>query len=212
MTNIFLQVNKDYFQLGLNPTGILLLAQIAEYNRTTGDFFMSDKVLAEQFGVSESTVKRELKKLEEEFGFITRETKNVRGGRERHIKININKIEEKLASVKMSLDECEKVELDDSQGSKCTLSSVKMNLVKGQIDTIKDNIINKNEEEKICGLDTSLASLGRVSIPYQSGQEEEEYPQVSKREMLAYGVPYQVVDETKSLYRIIATNKIVKAV
>jgi hypothetical protein len=31
MNNVFLKVNKDLFKLKLNPTEILLLAQIMEY-------------------------------------------------------------------------------------------------------------------------------------------------------------------------------------
>lgn len=38
-----LQVNKALFKLELNPTEILTLAQILEFERTTGDFYMSDK-------------------------------------------------------------------------------------------------------------------------------------------------------------------------
>ena len=43
MTNNFLKVNKDFFKLELNPTEILILSQIEEYNRTTKDCFMSDE-------------------------------------------------------------------------------------------------------------------------------------------------------------------------
>ncbi len=70
--------------MGLNPVQILILAQIMEFETNTGDCFISDKQLAEQFGVSESTIKRELKKLEEQ-GYIFRNTKNVKSGKERHI-------------------------------------------------------------------------------------------------------------------------------
>ena len=87
----FLQVNKDYFELGLNPTEILLLAQIEEFNRTTGDFFMSDCALASKFGVSEKTISRALKSLEDK-GLIIRETKNVQSGKERHIKSTTDKM------------------------------------------------------------------------------------------------------------------------
>lgn len=132
MTNIFLKINKDLFKLGLNPTEILILAQIIEFNTNTGDCFISDKQLAETFGVSESTVKREVKKLEE-LGFIIRETKNVKGGKERHIKVNLTKIEEVLTSVKMSFDNANKAQNELS-------TSVNLPLVKEQNDTIKENI------------------------------------------------------------------------
>ncbi len=92
MTNVFLKVNKGLFSMGLNPTEILILAQIIEFQTNTGDCFISDNQLASMFGVSESTIKREVKKLED-LGFITRETKNIKGGRERHIKVNIEKLQ-----------------------------------------------------------------------------------------------------------------------
>lgn len=80
----FLQVNKDYFGKGLNPTELLVLAQVAEFDRTTGDCFISDKAMADMFGVSEKTISRALSTLEAR-GLIKRETKNIKGGRERHI-------------------------------------------------------------------------------------------------------------------------------
>lgn len=58
-----------------------------EFQTNTGDCFISDKVLAENFCISESTIKREIKKLED-LGYITRETKNVKGGKERHMRVN----------------------------------------------------------------------------------------------------------------------------
>lgn len=96
MTNIFLKVNKDLFKLGLNPTEILLMAQVMEYQVNTGDFFMSDELLAGEFGVSVSTISRAIKALKEKHLLIV-ETKYVRGGRERHIQINTKKIEELLS-------------------------------------------------------------------------------------------------------------------
>lgn len=135
MSNYFLKVDKALFGSGLNPLEILLVSQIAEFQTNTGDCFISDKTLADNFGVSESTVKRELKKLEE-LGYITRETKNIKGGRERHMVIN----KDKLTSVKLSLDDSNK-----AQNEPCT--KLKMSLDKGQNDTIKDNINNIKEKD-----------------------------------------------------------------
>ena len=95
MTNIFLKVNKDLFQLGLNPTELLVLAQIMEFQTNTKNCFISDKALAEQFNVSEKTVSRSLKALEDR-GFIKRETKSVKGGKERHITVNVQAIDKEL--------------------------------------------------------------------------------------------------------------------
>lgn len=130
MANVFLKVDKDLFKLGLNPTEILILAQVKEFETNTGDCFISDKTLAENFGVSESTIKREMKKLEE-LGYIVRDTKNVKGGKERHIRINNN-----TTSVNLSLDSNYKC-----QNEPCT--SVNLSLDKCQNDTIKDNIKDK---------------------------------------------------------------------
>lgn len=140
MTNNFLKVNKDFFKLELNPTEILILSQIEEYNRTTKDCFMSDEAFAAQFGVSKSTISREMKILESK-GFITRETKNVKGGKERHIHINFNNIESALANVKMTLD-------GSQQTSNCLLSNVKLPIVNKQNDSIKENIKEKRKNNK----------------------------------------------------------------
>ena len=129
MTNIFLKVNKDLFKLGLNPTEILVLAQILEYNTNTGDCFISDKAMAEAFGVSDKTISRTMGALEEK-GYITRDTKSTKGGKIRHITININKIDK------------------DSQQTNCPLPTDKLSLANGQNDLIKDNI-KDNKKEKI---------------------------------------------------------------
>jgi predicted transcriptional regulator len=62
-----------------------------EFQNNTGDCFISDSTLAANFGVSESTITRALKALEAK-GLITRETKNTRSGKERHISVNLNKV------------------------------------------------------------------------------------------------------------------------
>ena len=102
MTNIFMKVNKDLFKLKLNPTEILIIAQVMEFQTNTNDCFISNKVLAEQFGVSEKTISRAVEALEQR-GFITRNTKNVKGGKERHMRVNLDKIEEELTKDNLSV-------------------------------------------------------------------------------------------------------------
>lgn len=119
MNDAFLAIDKNLFKLGLNPTEILIIAQIAEYQRNTGDCFISNETLATQFGVSVSTIKRELDKLEKE-GYIVRNTKNKQVGKERHLTVN-------FARLKMNLP----------QGSNCTLR-------KEQNEPVKDNIKRKD--------------------------------------------------------------------
>lgn len=177
MTNKFMKVNKDLFLLKLTPIDLLIIAQVMEFNTNTGDCFISDKALANQFGVSESTVKRSIKKLEEELGFIKRETTNVKGGKERHMKVNLDKLEKEITSVKMSLEEDSKA----SQGSKCSLTSVKMNFDKEQNDTIKDNLQDK-EKDNLGEVEISLASLGLISTSYAAPWEGKNYNELSKSE------------------------------
>lgn len=141
MANYFLKVDKDLFKLGLNPTEILILAQIMEFNTNTGDCFISDKTLADNFGVSESTVKREIKNLEQ-LGYISRDTKNVKGGRERHITVNHNKIDEQLTKLNLTL-----VENNKAQNDTCT--KLNLSFDKVQNDTIKDNINKIKEKDNI---------------------------------------------------------------
>lgn len=144
MTNLFLKVNKDLFNLGLNPTEILVLAQIMEYETNTGDFFMSNEALAKNYGVSESTINRTMKALETK-GFITRTTRNVKGGKERHININYIQIQEQLTSVNLDVVENDK---NDLQTSNCTLTNFNLTFDKKQNDTIKDKLIDNSKEKK----------------------------------------------------------------
>jgi DNA-binding MarR family transcriptional regulator len=125
MSKGFLQIDKSLFELGLNPTEILVLAQIMEYNRTTGDFFMSDDAMGKQFGVSSKTISRALAVLEEK-KLIVRETKNVQKGKERHIK---------LTKDNLTLDSNPKDKMSVVEETNCPLS-------KGQNDLIKEK--NKN--------------------------------------------------------------------
>ena len=103
MTNIFLKINKDLFNLGLNPTEILVLAQVMEFNVNTNDCFISDKQLASMFGVSEKTIQRAIKVLEDK-KYIKRETKNIKGGKERHLFIDFAQIEAALTTDKMTVE------------------------------------------------------------------------------------------------------------
>jgi predicted transcriptional regulator len=79
-----MKVNKDFYTLGLKPIELLVYCQVVEFNTNTGDCFISDKVMADNFNVSEKTVSRALEALELK-GLIRRETKNIKGGKERHI-------------------------------------------------------------------------------------------------------------------------------
>lgn len=156
MANYFLKVDKDLFKLGLNPTQILILAQIMEFDTNTGDCFISDKTLADNFGVSESTIKREVKNLET-LGYISRETKNIKGGRERHIKVNHTRLNLTL------------VENNKAQNDTCT--KLNLTLDKGQNDTIKDNINKIIEIDNNSGVILPTAEVTPLAI--EEVKEEE---------------------------------------
>ena len=127
MSKMFLKVDKDLFKLGLNPTEILIYAQVIEFNTNTQDCFMSDKAFAEMLGVSDKTVSRALSSLEEK-DLIKRETKNVRNGKERHIRVTNGQND----SCKTEIKEEPTDNLSFAQQTICPLP-------KGQNDLIKDN-------------------------------------------------------------------------
>lgn len=182
MGNYFLKVDKDLFKKGLTPIEILLIAQITEFQNNTGDCFISDKVLAENFGVSESTITRTLKALETK-GYITRETRNTKTGKERHIRVN----KEYNATSKMTVDKSNpSIKMSLGQQSNCCLHNK-------QNDLIKDNIKDKEIKDNI-GVDKTASLRSAVIINSQDCQKEEEVekqqPQImtSKEAMVKYGL------------------------
>jgi DNA-binding MarR family transcriptional regulator len=58
MTNLFLKINKDLFKLGLNPTELIILAQIMEYDTNNKVCYMTNEQFAEMLNVSAKTVSR----------------------------------------------------------------------------------------------------------------------------------------------------------
>lgn len=154
--NYFLKVDKELFNSGLSPLEILLVAQVTEFQNNTGDCFISDKVLAENFGVSESTITRALKALETK-GYITRETKNVRNGKERHIKVNEYPTTSKMTDAQNGASSKMLV----GQQSNCLLG-------KQQNDLIKDNIIDNRKDNN-----SGAISAKAESSALESAQQEE---------------------------------------
>ena len=67
-----------------------------EYTRNTGDCFISNETLAKNFGVSVSTIKRTLDKLEDK-EYIMRDTKTIQKGKERHMLANTARIDADIA-------------------------------------------------------------------------------------------------------------------
>lgn len=181
MTNTFLKINKDLFKLKLEPVEILILAQVIEYNTNTGDCFISNETLAEQFGTSTSTIDRKIKSLESR-GYISRETKNVKGGKVRHMKVKLNNIEAALTNLNLTLVESNnstnsKMMIDKPQNDTC--ANVNLTLVKPQIDVIKDNIKDNiiEKEKENTGIDAC------ASIPMNLPEEEIEIDGIKAKRM-----------------------------
>lgn len=193
MSNYFLKVDKELFKTGLTPIEILLVSQIQEFQSNTGDCFISDKVLAENFGVSESTVSRALKGLEAK-GYITRSTKNVRGGKERHLKVN-----PQPTTSKMPVD-------SGIQASKCLLSTSNLTVDNKQNDLIKDNLKDKEKDNNSFLLPNGnkkgvALPDGKAANSPEPGAELEE---ISLQALLAMGARYEITED--NLIRIIDTG------
>jgi transcriptional antiterminator len=71
MTNLFLKINKDLFKLGLNPTELIILAQIMEFDTNNKVCYMTNEQFAEMLNVSERTVSRALNDTLQSKGYIT---------------------------------------------------------------------------------------------------------------------------------------------
>ena len=92
----FLAVEKQWLGSGLDSLELLIIAQIAEYQRQKWPCYITDKQLAQLFGVSDRTICRYLDALEEK-GVLIRETKTVGENgntrRRRTLRIAYNQLE-----------------------------------------------------------------------------------------------------------------------
>lgn len=84
---MFLQIDKAWYKLGLKPIELLVLAQVAEFNRNNKPCFKSNKAFAQDFSVSANTIDNALKSLEKQ-GYITRYDKHTQKGIDRTIVYN----------------------------------------------------------------------------------------------------------------------------
>jgi DNA-binding Lrp family transcriptional regulator len=91
MDNIFLAIDKRYFNSGLKSVEMLIASQVEEFERNGKQCYLTNKQFAEMLGESESTIKRELDKLEA-LNVISRDTKTIKGNgranKQRTISVN----------------------------------------------------------------------------------------------------------------------------
>ena len=210
MTNLFMKVNKDLFKLGLNPTEILILAQVMEFNTNTGNCFISDKVLAEQFGVSEKTISRTIKGLEDK-GLLTRNTQNVKGGKTRYMSANLAAINAALPK-EQTKDNLSVVNTNNGQNDCCTKD--KLSVVKGQNDLIKDNIIDNilKEKKEEDNMDLAPVALNPKALTAKAVKPLESYPAISVAQLTSNNIEYELIQDSRNLIRIKATGAIARVV
>ena len=158
MTDKFLKLNKDLWKLKLNANKQQILSYIMEFDKNTGDCFISDETFSMYLNTSKSTVSREIKALEQ-MGYLIRNTKNVKGGKERHLKVNQKKIEEDISNVNLSLVA--------PQQSKCLLSNVNLPIDNKQNDLIKDKLKDNLKDNK------EILSTDVDKISYEIPEVEE---------------------------------------
>ena len=128
MDGKFLRIFKDWFYLDVNPTELLILSQVAEYNLNNYECFESDEKFAKNFNVSISTISRAIKSLKDK-QYLKVITVNTQGGRKRTLIYNQEFVE--AAIVKMKFAEA------NSQNDNC--GNVKLTFSNEQNDLIKDN-------------------------------------------------------------------------
>ena len=139
--NTFLRVSTDLFKVGLNPTEILIVAKIIEYNTNTGLFHMTNAQIAELIGVSDRTVDRTLDKLERE-GYITRRTDQLPDKRTRTIVFNEAVFDKKLR-------ERQNVGLKNSRTTICQNLDDNLSKSNRQNDIIKEKTKEKEKDKGV---------------------------------------------------------------
>lgn len=147
MSNLFLKVDKDLFKIGLSPIEILIVAQVLDFQLKKMDCYISNESFAKDFSMSEKTVGRAIKSLEDK-GILSRQSTNTRNGKLRYMTINTDKITE---ISKGQNDPCESNESNDKEISKGQfVPSAKVNLSnsKGQDDPIKEKEKEKKENQE----------------------------------------------------------------
>lgn len=128
MSNVFLKIDKDLFNMGLDAFEILIVSQILEYQSKGLECYITNETFAKWYGTSESTIKRRIDNLVSK-KIIKRETKNVQKGKERHLSVLMDELEST------------KVNLNLPQSSNCSLR-------KDQNEPIKDKDEKINIKDK----------------------------------------------------------------
>ena len=151
-------------------------------------FQVAEKTIMERCNISESAYKNARKKLVEKGWIICVPGKS--------ITVNYNAIYKGI-SQNTPIKEKEKTE------GYCqnTPQGISQNTPQGYCQNTYNNITNNIKEYDKGEAFSAKAEKSSIN-----------YPEVSLKEMLGLGVPYEVIDKENSIYRIIATNKTVRAI
>lgn len=153
-------ISKDFYSTGLNPTEMMLISQIEEFERNGNECFVTNQQFADWFGVSTKTIERTLDKLEEN-NYIKRETKTVNTNGKKSKMRKIKTVEgtvkmtqayddlEGEGTVKMTVASDGRYRQNVSKvPSNCPEASVNLSIRNRQNDAIK-NKLKENIKEKI---------------------------------------------------------------
>lgn len=137
MTNLFLKINKDLFKLDFNPTEMMIISQVLEYQTKNLPCYMSNEQFADNFHVSASTISRAVNRLAAE-GYMTITSPK---SKSRTLYVNVERIETQLKQIaEVKSAETEKPKQIDE------VNLSKMPKLPKQNDSVKDNekIIKKD--------------------------------------------------------------------
>lgn len=140
MENNFLAVNKQYFGMGLKSIDLVIIGQIEEFKRNGCECYITNEQLSDMFGESVNTIKRSIKKLEEQ-KIISRKTSfiegNGRSNRQRILLLN-PKAQWKAHN-----------ELTIMEGSNVDNGRLKNEEWKAHNEPIKDNVKENKKDNNI---------------------------------------------------------------
>ena len=187
MSGLFLKVDKDLFGSGLNPTEMLILAQVIEFHNNNLVCYMTDKQFADNFGISESTVSRAIKRLDETFHLINKNTTQTQKGKKRYIvpaSVNLtvaNDDNKDPASIILTV----------AEEANCLLRNKQNDIIKdNEKDNEKDNFTDGPKAE-------AGSSKNPIAVKKEWLAERHNYIQTCANGLFYYNNKYYRIEEAK---------------
>lgn len=195
----FLAVEKQWLGSGLDSLELLIIAQIAEYQRQKWPCYVTDKQLALLFGVSDRTICRYLEALEEK-GVIIRETKTVGENGNTRRRRTLRIVDDQLKNMKIG-NKCGS-QNDGMRQTKWRDDTVKMTQSYRQNGVIKEslkenekNFLKKNEKEAAYAQEKGKTERNIRELSLNEGDEismlirqnKAKYSDLQRKHGLEYG-------------------------